>query len=156
MIKLPKTIVGLVIAILIAGLVALGLFLTRPTPIEFCTLSFSNGVTLENIELASTSAQRRRGLSKRNLEEVGSGMLFVFPKANYLSFWMRDTQVPLSIGFFSKQSELFQITHMQPLSDQKHPARQPAMMALELPQGGFAQQQLVLGVHLLAYQCHSI
>ena len=57
-----------------------------------------NNVPL-NVEIADTPAKRARGLMHRRGLAPDSGMLFVFKKPQKLSFWMKDTKIPLSIAF---------------------------------------------------------
>ncbi len=50
-----------------------------------------------NIETASTSRERLRGLSGRNYLCPECGMLFVFEEKGNYSFWMKDMQFDLDI-----------------------------------------------------------
>ncbi|MDD5481966.1 MAG: DUF192 domain-containing protein, partial [Candidatus Shapirobacteria bacterium] len=50
-----------------------------------------------DIELAITAQERAQGLSGRKGLCDQCGMLFIFDKPNYHSFWMRDTLIPLDI-----------------------------------------------------------
>lgn len=119
--------------------------------IKSCSLSFSNGVILTNVIIADTQDKRAQGLS--NLDDVGVGMLFVFPKLDNLVFWMKDTRVPLSIGFFDENNRLFRIDDMFPYSEQYHFSLKPSKLALELKQGQFAQKKIKVGVKLTQIQC---
>lgn len=47
------------------------------------------------LEVADTPTERGRGLSNRSYLASGSGMLFLFDKADYYSFWMKDTLIGL-------------------------------------------------------------
>jgi hypothetical protein len=143
-------ILAITLTILIAALL-LGSRSSSQPPLQHCTLAFSNGVTLRNIPLAITDQQQRRGLS--NLDDIGPGMLFHYPQPKHLSFWMRNTRVPLSIGFFSADGTLLQIEGMQPNSDTSHISQQLATDALELPQGGFAKLGLEVGARLTQQVC---
>jgi uncharacterized membrane protein (UPF0127 family) len=53
------------------------------------------GNSLVYLEVASTPAQRARGLSNRSYLPPDSGMLFLFDKTDYYSFWMKDTLIGL-------------------------------------------------------------
>ena len=66
-----------------------------------------------NVELAETSEQITRGLMCR--QSLKTGMLFVFKKPQRLSFWMKNTFIPLSIGFFNKDKRLVNIEDMTPV-----------------------------------------
>jgi uncharacterized membrane protein (UPF0127 family) len=49
------------------------------------------------VELAQTKAERESGLSGRASLDPGSGMLFIFPRADKYSFWMPDMHFPLDM-----------------------------------------------------------
>lgn len=54
-----------------------------------------------HLELATTDAERERGLSGRTSIESHGGMLFVFPRSRVQSFWMADCQTDMDILFIS-------------------------------------------------------
>ncbi len=118
-----------------------------------CTLHFSTGQTLYNVPVAASLAEQERGLSKTH--DVSRGMLFTWPQAAPRTFWMRDTWVPLQVGFFDDSGRLFQIENMEPNTDTRHKSAQPAKMALELAQGQYQSLGLVPGkTVLLRGQCN--
>lgn len=49
------------------------------------------------VELALTPEQQERGLMFRTRLPQGRGMLFVMPKEDFWSFWMKNTIIPLDI-----------------------------------------------------------
>ncbi len=103
------------------------------------------------VEIADTPASRDRGLMERDSLEVGHGMLFVYDKPTKLSFWMKNTRIPLSIGFFSKEKRLLQIEDMDPPKSKTAPlvlynSLLPAQYALEVPQGWFTQNKITPGM----------
>lgn len=118
---------------------------------EVCELHFSNGTVLEQVPVAKTARQQARGLSKRY--DAGSGMLFSWKEAHPRSFWMRDTYIPLSVGFFDEKGQLFSIQDMGPETDDAHLSIEPALDALELAQGQFQQHGLVEGVRMIKRFC---
>jgi uncharacterized membrane protein (UPF0127 family) len=67
-----------------------------------------------------------------------AGMLFVFPQDQGLSFWMRNTTIPLSIAFIDSERRIINIADMQPLDESSVPSERPARYALEVNQGWFA------------------
>jgi len=94
------------------------------------------GRSLE-VEIASTNAQRQIGMMHRLKPAQDEGMLFVFPAARPLAFYMKNTRVALSIAFIAKDGRIINIAHMEPLTLTTHSSRLPAMYALEMPLGWF-------------------
>ena len=119
-----------------------------------CTLIFktaSVNITLKNIPVARTEAEMNKGLSRR--KQVLHGMLFSWPTAEPRVFWMQDTWVDLSVGFFDANGILFDIQAMQANSAQYHYSVQKTKTALELTQGQFQKIGLVIGSHLVTQDC---
>jgi uncharacterized protein len=76
-------------------------------------------------------------------------MLFVFDPSEVLSFWMKNTLLPLSIGFFRANKVLFEIKDMEPshgpVRDEflpRYSSREPAMYAIEVPKGWFHKNKI--------------
>jgi uncharacterized protein len=89
------------------------------------------------VEIARTEAQRALGLMHRTSIGKREGMLFVFDSDEHLTFWMKDTPLPLSIAFLSAQGKILEITDMEPLSEKTIRSRFSARYALELGRGVF-------------------
>jgi uncharacterized membrane protein (UPF0127 family) len=51
------------------------------------------------VQVARTEAERERGLMGRRVIPPHTGMLFVFPADEPVTFWMKDTLVPLDMIF---------------------------------------------------------
>lgn len=119
--------------------------------LKVCTLVFDKKIVLRNVPLAETIDQQKKGLSDK--DSAGDGMLFSQPKPVYLTFWMKNTRIPLSVGFFSQQRELFQIENMKPETETLHHSTQPTSYALELPLGKFAAYGLKVGSKLNSIAC---
>lgn len=66
------------------------------------------------LEVANSPIKRAIGLMNRPSLGQDEGMIFVFPKADFLSFWMKNTLVPLSVGFFSEDLVLLETLDMKP------------------------------------------
>lgn len=114
-----------------------------------CDLSFSTGVVLRKVPVVVTPETQAQGLSKRL--NVGPGMLFAWRSPMPRFFWMRNTWVPLSLGYFDAMGKLFAIQEMVQNTDTVHSSVKPALLALELPQGGFAANKLKIGDRLLRF-----
>ena len=50
-------------------------------------------------EVASTRDERTRGLMWRTELAEGTGMIFLFERDDFLSFWMKNTLIPLDMVF---------------------------------------------------------
>ncbi len=107
------------------------------------------------VEIADTPLKQQRGLSFRKELPQGQGMLFIFPEERQLSFWMKNTFIPLSIGFFDKNKKLLNVLQMTPVKPgqksgnlQLYQSQGPAMYALEVPVGWFQQKGISPGAQL--------
>src|SRR3990167_2516395 len=66
------------------------------------------------VELADTPQERERGLMYRASLKDGNGMLFIYPNSQALSFWMKNTIIPLSIAFIDEGGKIVSIQDMAP------------------------------------------
>ncbi|MDR2433129.1 MAG: DUF192 domain-containing protein [Treponema sp.] len=94
-------------------------------------------VALLNAELARTPEERIRGLMGRKSLADGEGMLFIFERDDVLSFWMKDTLIPLSIAFIASDGRIVEIRDMRPLDLNSIKSSRSVRYALEVPQGWF-------------------
>jgi len=79
-----------------------------------------------------------------------TGMLFVFDTPQRLSFWMKDTPIPLSIAFFDEERKLIETLDMEVSPDQKQPtpsywSSEPALYALEVSKDWFREKGIEPG-----------
>jgi hypothetical protein len=89
-------------------------------------------------ELANTPQTRRTGLMFRQHLASSSAMIFVFPKPQRVSMWMKNTLIPLSVAFIDADGRIINIEDMEPQSEQTHSSTDFATYALEMNQGWFA------------------
>lgn len=109
------------------------------------TIPLTIGEHVLEVELASTGEERARGLMFRESLPVDQGMLFVYPNERILSFWMRNTSIPLSIAFLDADKRIINILDMQPFDETSHQSTSPAQYALEVNQGWFAERGIEAG-----------
>ena len=107
-------------------------------------------------EIADVEAARERGLMLRTALADGHGMLFVFEAEFPLGFWMKNTLIPLSIGYLDDSKTLIDVQEMVPAtSGDQHPpvyrSPRPARYALEMPRGWFKRKNVKIGARL-AYE----
>lgn len=105
------------------------------------------------VELAENDTQHARGLMFRKSLGANEGMLFIFPDETIRSFWMKNTIIDLSIGYFNKDKKLIDIQEMKATSMlQKdlpsYPSRGPAKYALEMPAYWFEKNGIRTGATL--------
>jgi len=97
------------------------------------------------VEIADTPEERQTGLMGRSALAENAGMLFVFDQEQILSFWMKDTLIPLSIAYIDAEGRIVDIQDMQPLDETSHPSAEPAQYALEVNQGFFEGRGVMVG-----------
>jgi uncharacterized membrane protein (UPF0127 family) len=62
------------------------------------------------LEKAMTLSEQALGLSYRKRLPENQGMLFIFPKARYLTFWMKDMNFPIEIIWLNENNEVVDIS----------------------------------------------
>lgn len=119
------------------------------------TLTITQGakqVTIR-VEIARNES-RSQGLMHRYSLPENAGMLFVFDSDGKWGFWMKNTLIPLSIGFIDKNWRLLQVLDMKVADD---PAKGPFAIyepsaayryALEVNQGFFQRKGISPGAQL--------
>jgi uncharacterized membrane protein (UPF0127 family) len=106
------------------------------------------GMHLIRAEVAADYSTRGRGLMHRKSLAPNAGMLFIFDEPSIHCMWMKNTYIPLSVAFLDEKGEIINIADMQPHSEQSHCAARPALYALEMERGWFAQRGIKPGVRL--------
>lgn len=103
------------------------------------------------VELAETEQQHEHGLMLRKSLVKDHGMLFVFKDEDIRNFWMKNTLINLSIGYFNKDKILIDIQEMKAMTSvmqqnfSTYPSRGPAMYALEMTEGWFDKNKVATG-----------
>jgi hypothetical protein len=103
------------------------------------------GVPL-TVEVADDMYERAAGLMYRDYLPQGRGMLFVYPDERPLSFWMKNTLIPLSIAFIDGKGKIVAILDMFPDDGTMHyKSPRPARYALEVNLGWFKANGVTVG-----------
>ena len=107
------------------------------------------------VEIADDPSKRARGLMYRRDLPPGQGMLFVYEHPQPVSFWMRNTLIPLDMVFIDARGEVRHVHPMaRPLDETPIPgavAGDPAperLMVLEVPGGDAARLGITPGMVL--------
>lgn len=89
------------------------------------------------LEVADTPESRARGLMFRKELPENRGMLFVFPRDERLSFWMKNTEIPLSLAYIAQDGEIREIFDLVPHSLRPMESTYAVRYALEVSRGTF-------------------
>lgn len=101
------------------------------------------------IRLAVLPAEQRRGLMETESLPENEGMLFVYVSPQRMSFWMRNTPLPLDIGYFDASGVLREIYPLYPHVEDPVASRQDDLQfALEMNQGWYAAHGVKPGAQL--------
>ena len=101
------------------------------------------------LQIAALPAEQQKGLMYRRTMGPEEGMLFVFASPQPQSFWMRNTVLPLDIGYFDAAGELKEIYPMYPLDERPVPSHSRGIQyCLEMNQGWFQQSGVKPGASL--------
>jgi uncharacterized protein len=93
------------------------------------------GKQIKLIAVADTPYEQEQGLQFVKAMPEMSGMLFRFKHPRVLSFWMKNTYLPLDIAFIDDDGAIVKTERMIPLSLRSVTSGRPCTMALELPAG---------------------
>jgi len=108
----------------------------------------SGGKSVEvEVEIADDTEEMARGLMGRTALAEDAGMLFVYPDERELSFWMKDTLIPLSIAFMDEEGRIVDLQDMRPLdaTPPHYNSAEPARYALEVNKGFFDERGVEVG-----------
>jgi uncharacterized membrane protein (UPF0127 family) len=126
----------------------------RPaTPVEGVprgTLSIegNSGPVQVDVSIAETRETKARGLMGVEEMDPDTGMVFLQDEPARISFWMKDTLIPLSIAFWGPDQRIATILDMEPCRTSTCPTYDPEIEwvgALEVNQGFFAEHGIEEG-----------
>jgi uncharacterized membrane protein (UPF0127 family) len=100
-------------------------------------------------QIAALPAELQKGLMFRKSMGKDEGMIFVFTAPQQQGFWMRNTTLPLDIGYFDPTGELKEIYPLYPLDERPVPSRsRNIQFCLEMNQGWFKRHDVKPGAKL--------
>jgi len=147
--SLQKIVIG-VLALAVIGFFIINNFITNEPKVEYYTftkegeLTFTDSLgTLKakiDLEIADNEYERQLGLMSRKEMKENEGMLFIFPRQDYQSFWMRNTLISLDIMFVNDQKQIVTIhKNTKILSETSYPSSAPSIYVVETL-AGFADR----------------
>lgn len=154
--SIQKIVIG-VIAIAVIGFFIYNNFIkNNEQELEYYTftkegeLTFTDSLgTLKakiDLEIADNDYERQLGLMNRKEMKENEGMLFIFPRQDYQSFWMRNTLISLDMIFVNQQKKIITIhKNTKTLSDQSYPSSEPSMYVVEVLAGFTDKHNIQVG-----------
>ena len=100
------------------------------------------------MQVALLPNETQQGLMFRKSMGENEGMLFVFDRPQQMSFWMRNTLIPLDIGYLDPAGELKEIYPMHPRDENPVGSRGRMQFALEMNQGWYRSAGVKPGAKL--------
>ena len=101
--------------------------------------------TVLSVEIADTEELREKGLMYRSGLDKKAGMLFIFEKEKKVSFWMKNTEIPLSVAYINKKGVIREIHDLTPFSLNPVFSSYSVLYVLEVNQGFFRENGIVTG-----------
>lgn len=107
-----------------------------------CAFETVFGFSIENVgfsaQVALSDAEKSQGLMFRESLAPNSGMFFVYDSGQQMSYWMKNTKIPLDIGFFTQDGTLTEVKKLYPHNlDAVKSSRSDIFYCLEMNAGWF-------------------
>lgn len=87
---------------------------TSEEPRATVSFQLTNGFFNVSCEIANSSDEREEGLMYRDTLDADKGMLFVFEDPMQVTFWMKNTNIPLDIVFIDANGVVINIAQANP------------------------------------------
>ncbi len=101
------------------------------------------------VEVADDPRERSAGLMHRESMATSAGMLFVYDKPQYVSFWMRNTLIPLDMLFMDTTGTVRHIhENAVPLDETAIPGGDDIQYVLEINGGLSSSLGIMVGSEL--------
>jgi hypothetical protein len=99
----------------------------------------ANGPHRFTVQVASTVEQQEKGLMFRRSLPGGEGMIFPYDPPQEVSFWMKNTLIPLDMVFIRPDGRIGRIATARALDETPVPSGQPISAVLEIRGGRAAE-----------------
>ena len=134
-------------ALVLCLLLVTGPVLSQETAqVTLPSVALSIGGKAVKAEVADDAQERSTGLMFRDRLAPNAGMLFIMPKPERASFWMKNTILPLSVAYINPAGVIVEIHDLEPLDEKPVPSAFPNIAyALEMEQGWFSANGILAG-----------
>jgi uncharacterized membrane protein (UPF0127 family) len=127
-------------------LVLPGNFRASAQALDKLEITTSTGTHVFSVEVVRNDADREKGLMYRRFLPADRGMLFDFKQEEPVTFWMKNTYIPLDMIFISKAGIVVGMAaNAEPLSESLIPSGAPCYGVLEVNAGVAARISLKAG-----------
>lgn len=110
-----------------------------PLPVTKLTV----GTKAVRAETADDDIERSCGLMFRKSLGTDCGMLFVMPQIGPVAFWMRNTEIPLSIAYIDPIGTIMELHDLEPHNENTVRSEfSQIAYALEMPHGWFSKNNI--------------
>jgi len=99
------------------------------------TIQLQIGNKSFTLEVADNDRDRKYGLMRRDSMPADHGMIFAFDREAPLSFYMKNTRIPLDILYLDHAGKIVSIKQMKPYDESSVRSDEPAQFAIELNKG---------------------
>lgn len=99
------------------------------------TIRSANGIHRFTVQIAATLEQQEHGLMFVRSLGGDQGMIFPYDPPQDVSFWMKNTLIPLDMLFIRADGTIARITTARPLDESPVPAGEPIAAVLEIRGG---------------------
>lgn len=101
------------------------------------------------LQVAVKPTEMQTGLMDRPALGTDDGMIFLYPRPQEMSFWMRNTLIPLDIGYFDGKGVLKEVWQLYPRDERSVKSRsQELQFAVEMNQGWYREHGVKPGAKL--------
>jgi uncharacterized membrane protein (UPF0127 family) len=119
-----------------------------PSPDDLATVTFytqSDGQPQLHVDVADTLQKQETGLMNVSPLPEDEGEIFIFDGYTTTPFYMKDTEIPLSIAWIDENGIIVDIQDMEAETTDLHYAAKPYRYAIEANQGWYDQNGVGVG-----------